>query len=242
MKRVPFRNVKRSKDEDLEDGATPTMLRGVLPARAVGWLAACFVTGFGTSASQASEADTQFWLSASAATRAADDLAVSASLERRFRAAGDQMRFSAKADWAVADWLVLGSGALVSDSAGPTEFRPHQHATIVLGQLQLRSQLEERFFDNAPRPQLRIRQRVQWAPPLSENGRLSLSGELLYNARPQSRGETARVDQWRWAAMYQHRLSSVLNAGAGYLLIHAPREGSADRISHVPQVQLSYRF
>lgn len=163
-------------------------------------------------------------------------------VSQRFREQGDQLQIGAQADLAVAPWLTLGAGMLRSVNEGRDEWRTHQQVSLIAGSFQLRTRLEERFYDGAPRAQLRLRERVQVTIPLVRRQKLTFSGELHYIARPERTEDTARVDQWRLLAMYTRPLAPRLDVGLGYMMIIAPREGAPDRMSHSPQLTLGYRF
>ena len=203
-----------------------------------GAMAAAMVSG----SARAAETDTQLWITGTATTTVADDVSATANVIQRFREQGDQRQLRGQADWRVASWLTVGGGLTYSDSAGPDEWRPHQQVSLIAGPLQVRTQLEERYFDGNARPQLRLRERAQLGVPISKVDRLSLSAELLYIVRPETEAANARVDQWRFLGLYQRDLAPGIQGGIGYMLIHAPREGAPNRLSHAPQVTLAYRF
>jgi len=89
--------------------------------------------------------------------------------------------------------------------------------------------------------ELRLRQRIGATIPLSENLKAGLSGELLYIARSQDSARGGHLDQWRANATFSRRLGGGLEGTLGYLAILSPRDGSADKLSHVVQATLALR-
>jgi hypothetical protein len=141
----------------------------------------------------------------------------------------------------VSDRLSLGGAVAYVEFAAGNEFRLHQQALITAGPLALRTRVEERWFAGADRAQIRLRQRIAATLPLTESTRAVVGGELLYIAQAENTAQDERVDQWRAQATLQHSLSDHLDGSAGYLLIYSPRSGADDRISHVPQLSLTWR-
>jgi hypothetical protein len=196
-------------------------------------------------AARAADEDTQFWLSATASHAVAEGSTLSLELSQRFRsdsAGGDQQLARLTYDRQVAKGVTLGAGLAVSESGGLTEIRPHQQLTLTTGRLALRTRFEQRFYDDAGRPALRLRQRVQYALPLDKATRLTGAGELLYTLQSQQVGRDPGIDQWRANLQLQHKVNPRLELGIGYLMILAPRNGTPDRLSHVPQATLSLRL
>lgn len=190
----------------------------------------------------AAEEDVQPWFTANAVTSVSDDTTATFSISQRFRKQGDQRQVRGQADMTANKWLLVGGGLTFSDTGGADEWRLHQHVTALIGPLQFRSQIEQRFFVGAPQLELRLRQRVQGNFDLTRDDQIMVYGELLYIARPMQQNQDPRVDQYRLMGVYQRALAPGLRCGAGYLLIYSPRDGSPDRLSHAPQVTMNYRF
>ena len=190
---------------------------------------------------RAADEDTQLWLYGNLVLPVAPDTAATLEVSPRLRDNGDQWLFLASADYKASDRVSLGGALAYLAFDGGHEFRLHQQAVITLGPIALRSRAEERWFAGADRMQLRLRQRIAASVPLAQDTRATLAGELLYIARPETAGTAAHVDSWRAQAMVQHKLSAHFDAGAGYLLVYTPRPGAPDRISHVPQLTLTWR-
>ncbi|MEL6738483.1 MAG: DUF2490 domain-containing protein, partial [Pseudomonadota bacterium] len=106
--------------------------------------------------------------------------------------------------------------------------------------------IEQRFFDGADRMEVRVRQLVRYTQPFGDDLKLSVDGEYLGIAQSRERanetGSQSPRDQWRARAIFSANVSKQLSLGAGYMLIHTPRTGSADRITHVPEAYLTLRF
>jgi hypothetical protein len=193
------------------------------------------------SPAMAADEDTQVWLYANAVVPLAEQTSATFELSPRFREGDDQLLARATAELRLSGRVSVGAGAAYVDTAGNHEIRPHQQVTLAAGRLAFRTRVEQRFFEGAERMQLRLRQRVQLSLPVGPATRLTGSGEVLYIARTENRTSAARVDSWRGVAAVNHRLSPHLDGTVGYLLIYSPRSGAEDRISHVPQLTLTWR-
>ncbi|MBC7158606.1 MAG: DUF2490 domain-containing protein [Porphyrobacter sp.] len=200
----------------------------------VGW-------AFIASPAQATPEDTQLWFVVSAAVPLDQGIVANLEASPRLRQGADQLLTRANVDVRLSEAVSVGAGGAYVEFAGGYELRPHQQVTISAGPLAFRTRVEQRFFDGAPRTEWRLRQRVAASLPLSGRTALTGSAEVLYIARPQHPAEEARVDSWRAIAGVQQRLSPHLVAGLNYLLLLSPREGAPDRLSHVPQVTLTFR-
>jgi hypothetical protein len=195
----------------------------------------------GAAPAMAAEEDTQLWLTGSVAVPLGQGLAGTFEVSPRARSSGDQLLSRASLEQEVSERLSLGGAVAYVEFAGGNEFRLHQQALVTAGPLAFRTRVEERWFAGADRPQVRLRQRVAATMPLAQGTRAVLAGELLYIAQAENRGQDDRVDQWRAQATVQHTLSDHLDASMGYLFIYSPRSGAEDRISHVPQLSLTWR-
>jgi hypothetical protein len=188
--------------------------------------------------------DVQLWLGTSAELPLADGVTIVADASQRFRSAsagGDQQLLRAGLQVDVADWLTLGAGAAYLDGS-TNEKRLFQSATLHTGNLALRTQLEERFFDGAARAQLRGRERIQLTFPIDSADRLLASAELNYILRDQDPAKQDRVDNWRVRLDWRHRFSPHLELAAGYMAQLAPRADAPDWLSHIPSLSIAYRF
>lgn len=197
------------------------------------------------SPARAVEEDTQVWLTTAAEVPMAEDLTLAADASQRFRSAaagGDLQLIRARLQYEAADWIVIGGGVAYLDSNAADETRLFQSVTLRTGNLSVRSQLEERFFEGASRPQLRGRQRAELAMPLDENDRLLGMVELNYILQHQDPAQDDRIDHWRFRLDWRHKLSPKLELSAAYMALLAPRAGAADRLSHVPSLSLNFAF
>ncbi|WEK47595.1 MAG: DUF2490 domain-containing protein [Candidatus Andeanibacterium colombiense] len=204
----------------------------------IGW-AAC------ASPAGATEGDTQFWMTASAEAPLAGGVTLSADASQRFRspAAGDDIQlYRAGIQVAAANWIALGGGIADVESDSADETRLFQSVTLKWGKLLSRSQLEERFFEGAARPQLRGRQRFTLTVPLDRNDRLQPYVELNYILRNQNPAVSGTVDHWRVKLDWRHKLTPHLELSASYMILLAPRPAAEDRLSHVPSLALLYAF
>jgi len=192
---------------------------------------------------RAADEDTQFWIYMNSVVPVGDKATATLELSPRFREGGDQFLTRGVVDYKLTPHISLGGGAAyVINEEDADEIRTIQQLTLTTGSLAFRTRVEERFFEDGDRAQLRLRQRVQLTEPIAKDTRLSVSGELLYIARTEDHTSDPRVDSWRFATAIQHRFSKRFEGGLGYLLIYAPKEGKPDKISHVPQLTLTARL
>jgi hypothetical protein len=170
-------------------------------------------------------------------------LTVDASHRWREDARGDeQQTIRVTFEQTVADGVRIGGGGAVFEAAGNTEIRPHQQVILALGNIELRTRLEQRFFDGADRMELRLRQRAQFNQPLGGGWRASLGGEWLGLLQSRRRNEGASTEQWRAQVGLSYRVGKRLELGANYWLLAFPSGARPTRYSHVPQTVLTYRF
>ena len=170
-------------------------------------------------------------------------LTIDATQRWREDARGDeQQTIRVTVEQTVAKDLRIGGGVAVFEAGGATEIRPHQQVILTRGRFELRTRLEERFFDGADRVELRLRQRVQYNQPLGDGWRASVGGEWLGLLQGRNDGQGASTEQWRAQAGIAYRVSKRLELGANYWMLVFPRGGQPARTTHVPQTVLTYRF
>jgi hypothetical protein len=189
----------------------------------------------------AADADTQVWITSSLAGTVAPNLSGSFDVSQRFRDAGDQQLVRGILDYRLSPHVSIGGGLTHVWADGPDEWRPHQQVTLTFDRLSLRTTLEERLFDGADRAELRLRERARLTLPVSAATRFAGTAEFLYILQPQNRTSDARVDSLRGTVTVQQKLSPHLDGSLGYMFAYAPRSGVPDRISHVPQLSLTWR-
>ncbi len=197
------------------------------------------------SKAMAADEDVQLWQIVNATGDIADGtrLTVDASQRWREQARGDEqqsIRFTI--EQTVAKDVRIGGGAAVFDAGGNTEIRPHQQVIFVAGKFEFRTRLEQRFFDDADRVELRLRQRIQYSQPLGKGWRANVGGEWLGLLQGRNAGQGASTEQWRAQAGIVYQISDKLEVGANYWLLAFPRGDRPGRISHVLQTVLTYRF
>lgn len=215
-------------------------MRRSMPLHHILALAMLTVSAF-PHAVQAREDDGQFWLFLNGVMPIDENLAATLEFSPRLRDNSDQLLLRGSIDMRLAPNVDLGGGIAWVESAGGQEFRPHQQVHLTFGQVQLRTRIEQRFFQGTDRPQLRLRQRVQVTVPVAENLRVAGNAELLYIAQQERRTRAPAIDSWRFNIAASYRLSPHLDLSAGYLAIYVPRDGAEDRLSHVPQVRVTLR-
>jgi len=191
---------------------------------------------------RAADEDVQVWINESLAAPLSRGNHATLDLSQRFRESGNQVLARVTIERRLSPAVVIGGGAAqVSTIGSADEFRPHQQLTLTYGPLTLRTRVEQRFFERADRMELRLRQRIGVAVPVSDRLRAGLAGELLYIAQSQDSAQGSHVDQWRANATMARHLTESLEATLGYLAILAPRDGAPDKLSHVAQVILTLR-
>jgi len=215
-----------------------------MPVR-IAMLLAALAGAWQPSKARAADEDTQFWLTGIVRGNLDEDLilVIDTSLRvREPRIGPDQQTLRVTVEKEVADGVRIGGGAAIFETGGQTELRPHQQATFTTGRLELRTRLEERFFDDADRMELRFRQRVQYNQPIAPSWRGTAGVEWLALLRARNRGEGFSSDQWRFQASVSREIGKNLELGAIYWLVLKPRGERTDRISHIPQAAITYRF
>ena len=215
-----------------------------LPVRSAMLLAAT-CAAWQPSKARAGDEDTQFWLIANATGEIAKDTRLIIDSSQRWREdarGGDQQSLRITLDHEVADGVRVGGGFAVFEAGGITELRPHQQIIITRGRIESRTRLEQRFFDRADRMELRLRQRLTYTLPVAEGWRATAGIEWLGIMQSRTRGEGAATEQWRFQTGLVHQIDKNLDLGAGYWLVVFPRGSRPDRISHVPQAVILYRF
>lgn len=206
---------------------------------------ACLPIGLIPSVAHASKEDTQFWFYA-IATGDLDEnthMRVDGSLRFREEARGDEqqtLRVTLEQD--VLDGVRTGGGIGVFDAGGQTEIRPFHQTTISKGRVSARTRVELRFFDGAPRVELRLRQRLRYTQPVTDNVSASIAGEWLHLAQTQRPAIDPARDQWRLRSEIAWAASPDIRLAAAYMTIYTPQPTGPDRINHVPQATLTYRF
>jgi hypothetical protein len=201
----------------------------------------CLALLLASAPAAAADEDTQLWMTGSVAVPVAKYVSGSLDLSQRFRDAGDQQLVRGIVDFRLSPHVSVGGGLTQVWSDGPDEWRPHQQLAFTFDKLSLRTTLEERLFDGADRAELRLREPARLTLPVGQATRVAGTAEFLYILQPRDRVSEARVDSWRGTLAVQQKLSPHLDGSAGYMVVYAPRSGTSDKISHVPQLSLTWR-
>lgn len=186
--------------------------------------------------------ETEFWVELGASGEIAEGVSAKFEVEERRREGPNEYIVGAVVDFDIGNGFELGGGMEIHDEDGFSEIRPYQQLTYTTGPLELRSRIEERFYDDADQMALRLRQRAQLSQQVAPKLKAKASAELLYQLRARTEGGPERIDQWRLNAALQYRALPNLDVTAGYLYQIRPRDGGATRRTHVPQVSLTYKF
>ncbi|NCP13027.1 MAG: DUF2490 domain-containing protein [Sphingomonadales bacterium] len=194
----------------------------------------------------AAEEDTQFWLNAIAVGEVAEGTILTIDTSQRWRGSavgGDLQNLRVTVEHPLdGDTRVGGGIGIFEAEDGFSEVRVHQQAVFTPGRLELRTRLEERFFDSADRVELRLRQRVHYRQPLGRNWRAVVGGEWLVLLQSRRFGRGFSTDQWRAQAGITHTVTANLDVGAIYWLVLSPNAIRRDKINHIPQAVVTYRF
>ena len=198
------------------------------------------------SKARAGEEDTQFWLNAIATGPIGEGTTLTIDATQRWRGdndvGDDQQTIRVMVEQRVADNTRLGGGIMLFDTAGLTEIRTHQQASFTMGRFEARTRLEQRFFDGADRMELRLRQRLIYNQPIADGWRAAAGVEWLGIVQSRSANEGSSTEQWRFQTAVVHRINERFDVGAIYWLVSFPRGQRPERISHIPQAVLTYRF
>jgi len=209
-------------------------------------LLAATLAAWQPSKASAGEEDTQFWLNAIATGKVGEGTTLTVDATQRWRGddevGNDQQTIRVMVDQRVADNTRIGGGIMLFDTAGLTEIRTHQQVTFTLGRIEARTRLEQRFFDGADQMELRLRQRVTYNQPIAEGWRASAGVEWLGLVQSRNADEGSSTEQWRFQTAVIHRVTRNLDIGAIYWLVSFPRGERPERVSHIPQAVVTYRF
>jgi hypothetical protein len=209
-------------------------------------LLAATLAAWQPSKARAGEEDTQFWLNAISTGPIGEGTTLTLDATQRWRGdnevGNDQQTIRVMVEQRVADNTRLGGGIMLFDTAGLTEIRVHQQATFTLGRIEARTRMEQRFFDGADQMELRLRQRFTYTQPIAEDWRASAGVEWLGIVQSRNADEGTSTEQWRFQTSVIHRASKRLEIGAIYWLVSFPRGNRPERISHIPQAVVIYRF
>jgi hypothetical protein len=208
-------------------------------------LLAALIAAWQPSIARAQDEDVQLWhiVNVTGDIGKNTRLTVDGSHRWREEARGDEqqtLRFMIEQQ--ITNGVRIGGGAAVFEASGNTELRPHQQITFVEGNFEFRTRIEERFFDGADRVELRLRQRVQYNQPLGDGWRATVGGEWLGLLQSRNADQGASTEQLRAQVGVSYKINKSLEVGANYWLVEFPRGDLPDRISHITQTVLTYRF
>lgn len=148
----------------------------------------------------------------------------------------------ASVDKELSGHLSIGGGIAYSESAGVSEIRPHQQLELRFGMISLRTRMEQRFFENLPRTEVRLRQRLQANVPVGKRTSAVVGTELIYVARSRGGGENSRLSGLRASFEIRRMISAHAEARIGYLHSRSLRKGISDRVTHSPQLGMALRY
>jgi hypothetical protein len=198
------------------------------------------------SKARAQDEDVQLWHVINVTGDIAKDtrLTIDGSHRWREKSRGDeQQTLRVMIEHTIAKGVRIGGGAAIFEAeGGNTELRPHQQFTLSEGRFEFRTRLEERFFDGADRVEVRLRERIQYTHPLGKGWRATAGGEWLGLLQGRRKGDGASTEQWRAQTGIVYKVNDQIELGANYWFVDFPRGAEPDRISHVTQTVVTYRF
>lgn len=197
------------------------------------------------SSAQANPEDTQLWLVGFVRGNLTDELFVTIDTSQRWRDpvfGADQQTFRITLEQKATDTIKLGGGVSWFQTGAIGEARLHQQFRYTAGGLDLRTRLEQRWFEGAEQTEWRLRQRVQYTHALVPGVRALASSEWFGILRARRARGTGGTEQVRTIIAVAFDVADNLDIQPSYLLQVTPRENRPDAISHVPQITLNYRF
>lgn len=197
------------------------------------------------SSALANREDTQLWLVGFVRGNLTDEVFVTIDTSQRWRDpvfGADQQTFRITLEQKATDTIKLGGGVSWFQTGAIGEARLHQQFRYAKGGLDLRTRLEQRWFEGAEQTEWRLRQRVQYTHPLAPGVRALASSEWFGILRSRRAAGTGGTEQVRTIIAVAFDISDQIDIQPSYLLQVTPRENRPDAISHVPQITLNYRF
>lgn len=197
------------------------------------------------SEAAAREESTEFWLFGTLRGNLSDEIFLGVDTAYRWRDEGsdsEQQTLRVTLEHGILDGSRLGGGIALFTADGISEVRPHQQFRFISGGLDLRTRLEQRFFDGADRVELRLRQRVQYTLPLGSGIEGVASGEYLTLLQTRDFVGRRGTQQVRALAGINIPIGSGFHANPAYMLLYSPRPEGTDRLAHIPQVTINYTF
>lgn len=208
-------------------------------------LLAALVAAWQPPKAHAHDDDTQLWLLGAVRGNLSDDLFLTVDTSYRWREeriGGEQQHIRLALDKRLASNMTIGGGMAHFSATAKQEIRPHQQIRLAGRGFEARTRLEQRFFDDADRMELRLRQRVQYSFGLRGNIGAVVSGEWLKLLRARERGLPPGTQELRALAGIVVPLGKGFDISPNYLVILTPRPDLSDRVSHVAQIWISYQF
>jgi hypothetical protein len=214
----------------------PRLLRGFF-ALALLW----------SGSAQAADSETQGWSTAQVQFRASPSDFITMDVSQRFReqkSGDEQQLFRVAYDRLIAPGVQIGGGIAYLEAEAEREHRLFQQFAITKGLFMARTRLEQRFFDTAGTPLLRLRQRVQLALPLDPAKRvtviLAVEGMANLNrARPSDKRGFATL---RNQIGLRYSLNRHLDAQLLYMRQQNIRDARPDAVAHIPWLTLGWRI
>jgi len=208
-------------------------------------LLAAMMAAWQPSTALANPEDTQYWALGFARGKLDDDIYLTVDTSYRVRDpefGADQQTLRVSIEKSLEDDLRIGGGAALFQTGSISEYRLHQQFRYAAAGLDVRTRLEQRWFEGADRVEVRIRQRIQYAREVAPRVEVSASAEWFGIVQSRQNNGRRGTEQIRNIIGVSYEVSDKLSIGPGYMLQITPREGGPDAISHVPQLTLNWRF
>jgi len=155
---------------------------------------------------------------------------------------GDLIQARLGIDRAIGSGFSVGLGVYAVESR-EDERRLQQQVTFSRGIFRARTRLEQRFFEGAPRTAWRLRQRIGIEVPL-KGGRWSVLGsvEPFWTLRDSTPGGQTGLTTLRLIGGVEREVGPHTSLSVAYLNQRTIVRDGPDRIAHIPQVGIAFRY
>lgn len=196
------------------------------------------------SAAQAEET-AQLWVTPSVAKSLDRSTTLQLEVSGRLRSEGDggdlvQARLGI--DRALGSGFAVGVGVYAVESQ-QDERRLQQQVTFSRGIFRARTRLEQRFFEGAPRTAWRLRQRIGFEVPVKgRRWSVLASVEPFWTLRDSIPGGPTGLTTFRLTASVERKLGAHASLSVAYLNQRTIVRDGPDRVAHIPQIGLAFRY
>lgn len=195
----------------------------------------------------ATDQETQGWLTENVSVRADSATTVSVDFNQRARSAragGDQYLDRVAIDHSIAKGVSIGGGITYQYNDREKEIRIHEQITLTKGIVSARTRLEQRMFDTRPDVVWRVAERLQIARPLdrAKSWTLIANTDLFFLLNRQKPSDTIGFNQFRTQIGFRRQLTRHLFVQATYLRQQSIRHGRPDAVVNAPWLIFGWRL